>query len=47
MKKYPPNRCNSSSNTGHESRKSLEVHSLLAIREAQERYDEVMGRFPI
>lgn len=33
--------------SGHESRKSLEIYSLLAIAEAQERYDEVMGRFPI
>ncbi len=33
--------------SGHESRKSLEVYSLLAIGEAQERYDEVMGRFPV
>ncbi len=33
--------------SGHESRKSLEVYSLLAIGEAQERYDEVIGRFPV
>ena len=33
--------------SGHESRKSLEVYSLLAIGEAQGRYDEVMGRFPV
>lgn len=33
--------------SGHESRKSLEIYSLLAIGEAQERYDEVIGSFPI
>jgi len=33
--------------SSHESRKSLEVYSLLAIGEAQDRYDEVMGRFPV
>jgi integrase/recombinase XerD len=33
--------------SGHSSRKSLEVYSLLAIGEAQGRYDEVMGRFPV
>lgn len=33
--------------SGHESRKSLEIYSLLAIGEAQESYDEVMGRFPV
>lgn len=33
--------------SGHESRKSLEIYSLLAIGEAQGSYDEVMGRFPV
>jgi integrase/recombinase XerD len=33
--------------SGHSSRKSLEVYSLLAIGEAQGRYEEVMGRFPV
>ncbi len=33
--------------SGHTSRKSLEVYSRLAIGEAQEEYNSVMGRFPI
>ncbi len=33
--------------SGHATRKSLEVYSLLAIREAQEAYDEVIDRFPL
>jgi integrase/recombinase XerD len=33
--------------SGHASRKSLEVYSRLAIGEAQEEYNRVMGRFPI
>lgn len=33
--------------SGHQSRKSLEIYSRLAIGEAQERYDEAIGRFPV
>lgn len=33
--------------SGHQSRKSLEIYSLLAIGEAQESYDEVMDRVPV
>ncbi len=33
--------------SGHESRQALEVYSKLAITEAQEKYDEVMGKFPV
>jgi len=33
--------------SGHATRKSLEVYSKLAISEAQEAYDEVIGRFPL
>lgn len=33
--------------SGHESRKSLEIYSLLAIGEAQKEYDEVIGKFPV
>ncbi|MEK5400654.1 tyrosine-type recombinase/integrase [Paenibacillus sp. FSL K6-2859] len=33
--------------SGHESRKSLEVYSKLAITDAQEEYNEVINRFPI
>lgn len=33
--------------SGHQSRKSLEVHSRLAIGDAQQEYDVVMGRFPV
>ncbi len=33
--------------SGHTSRQSLEVYSRLAIGEAQEEYNSVMGRFPI
>ncbi|RCX10425.1 integrase/recombinase XerD [Anaerobacterium chartisolvens] len=33
--------------SGHESRQTLEVYSKLAITEAQEKYDEVMGKFPV
>ena len=33
--------------SGHESRQSLEVYSKLAIGDAQEKYDDVMGKFPI
>jgi integrase/recombinase XerD len=33
--------------SGHESRKSLEVYSKLAITEAQNEYNEVISKFPI
>lgn len=33
--------------SGHASRESLEVYSRLAITEAQEQYNAVIGRFPI
>lgn len=33
--------------SGHESRKSLEVYSKLAITDAQAEYNEVINRFPI
>ncbi|WP_269322568.1 tyrosine-type recombinase/integrase [Paenibacillus sp. FSL H7-0357] len=33
--------------SGHESRKSLEVYSKLAITEAQNEYNEVINKFPI
>jgi integrase/recombinase XerD len=33
--------------SGHESRKSLEIYSRLAIGEAQAEYDRVMGKFPV
>lgn len=33
--------------SGHESRKSLEVYSRLAITDAQQEYNEVINRFPI
>jgi integrase/recombinase XerD len=33
--------------SGHASRKSLEVYSRLAIGDAQQEYNSVMGRFPI
>jgi len=33
--------------SGHASRKSLEVYSRLAIGEAQEEYNNVIGRSPI
>jgi integrase/recombinase XerD len=33
--------------SGHASRQSLEVYSRLAIGEAQQEYDEVIGRFPV
>ncbi len=32
--------------SGHASRQSLEIYSRLAIEEAQEEYDRVIGRFP-
>lgn len=33
--------------SGHESRQTLEIYSKLAITEAQEKYNEVIGKFPI
>ena len=33
--------------SGHESRTSLEIYSRLSIAEAQQEYDQVMGKFPI
>ncbi|GMU26343.1 MAG: hypothetical protein AMXMBFR16_12480 [Candidatus Uhrbacteria bacterium] len=33
--------------SGHASRQSLEIYSRLTIADAQEEYDEVMGRFPV
>src|SRR5205085_12046248 len=33
--------------SGHESRQSLEIYSKLSLADAQQEYDEVMGRFPI
>lgn len=33
--------------SGHESRKSLEVYSKLAITEAQNEYNEVINKFPV
>lgn len=33
--------------SGHESRQSLEVYSKLAITEAQEKYNQVINKFPV
>lgn len=33
--------------SGHTNRQSLEVYSRLALKEAQEEYNGVMGRFPV
>jgi integrase/recombinase XerD len=33
--------------SGHESRESLEIYSRLSIAEAQKKYDQVIGKFPI
>ncbi len=33
--------------SGHKTRQSLEVYSQLTIKDAQEKYDEVINRFPI
>jgi integrase/recombinase XerD len=33
--------------SGHASRQSLEIYSRLAIGEAQEEYNNVIGRFPV
>ncbi|MFM9277548.1 hypothetical protein [Paenibacillus jiagnxiensis] len=32
--------------SGHESRKSLEIYSKLAITNAQQEYNEVINKFP-
>jgi hypothetical protein len=32
--------------SGHATRQSLEIHSHLAIADAQQRYDDVIGDFP-
>lgn len=33
--------------SGHASRKSLEIYSRLSLAEAQESYDQAIGRFPV
>jgi integrase/recombinase XerD len=33
--------------SGHESRQSLEIYSRLALGDAQQRYDQVITRFPV
>ena len=33
--------------SGHSTRQSLEVYSKLSINEAQEKYDEVINKFPV
>ena len=33
--------------SGHESRQTLEIYSKLAITEAQQKYNEVIGKFPV
>ena len=33
--------------SGHASRQSLEIYSRLALAEAQEEYDQAIGRFPV
>jgi integrase/recombinase XerD len=33
--------------SGHASRQSLEIYSRLALAEAQEEYEQVIGRFPV
>ena len=33
--------------SGHESRKSLEIYSRLSIGDAQEEYENVIGKFPV
>ncbi len=33
--------------SGHSSRQSLEIYSRLSIGEAQEVYEQVMGKFPV
>ena len=33
--------------SGHATRQSLEIYSRLALADAQQRYDDVMGDFPV
>lgn len=33
--------------SGHESRKSLEIYSKLSIGDAQEEYEQIIGKFPV
>jgi len=33
--------------SGHASRQSLEIYSRLALGDAQEEYEQVIGRFPV
>jgi integrase/recombinase XerD len=33
--------------SGHESRKSLEIYSKLSIGDAQEEYENIIGKFPV
>ncbi len=33
--------------SGHEYRQSLEVYSRLSLADAQQRYDEVIDRYPV
>ncbi len=33
--------------SGHESRQSLEIYSRLSIKEAQQEYNENIGKFPV
>jgi len=33
--------------SGHESRQTLEIYSKLAITEAQQKYNKVIGNFPV
>jgi hypothetical protein len=33
--------------TGHATRQSLEIYSRLALAGAQQRYDDVIGDFPV
>jgi integrase/recombinase XerD len=33
--------------SGHESRQSLEIYSRISIQEAQQEYNEIIGKFPV
>jgi len=33
--------------SGHDSRQTLEIYSKLSLIDAQEKYDEVIGNFPV
>ena len=33
--------------SGHATRQSLEIYSRLALADAQQRYDDVIGDFPV